>query len=57
MLPTLGRTFLPDQWKNTAAEEKIRPLPNFNIFHGIWAEEKFISAYKSGKRTIFLEFT
>jgi hypothetical protein len=41
VLPTLGRTFRPDQWENTDAEEK---------FQGNRAEEKKLSLYRNGEK-------
>jgi hypothetical protein len=43
MLPTLGRTFRPDQPESSAAKKKGRPVVNFNFFYVIWADEEEIS--------------
>jgi hypothetical protein len=56
VLPTLGITFRPDQWVNTAAEEKIQSLANF--FQVYRAEEKKLSLFiEVGKSILFLVFT
>jgi hypothetical protein len=46
VLPTLGKGFLPNDPKNSAAEEKIRPKPLFSI------KENFVYSKILGRTVI-----
>ncbi len=67
VLPTLGRTFRPEQWEHSAAKEKIRPFPNYNFFKALelkkkiyqWETYNFVPWYKQNqkrKKTLFSTF-